>query len=155
VYILSLKFLKPTVISAFFDDKAWFWIFFYLYTIRCLVMHGISSSQQWTQKLFFICFRYFFIRFQDTFTQNNFSSKIDPPYWALIPFLSYFNHIHIHMEMAIWGWFCYVTFNSHMFNATEVQLWKWCFHLKIFTFDEAKTNVALPNAWRRSVRALS
>jgi hypothetical protein len=23
--------------------------------------------------------------------------------------------------------FCYVVFNSHMFNATEVQLWKWCY----------------------------
>jgi hypothetical protein len=26
--------------------------------------------------------------------------------------------------------FCYVVFNSHMFNATEVHLWKWCYHTK-------------------------
>jgi hypothetical protein len=26
--------------------------------------------------------------------------------------------------------FCYVVLNSHMFNATEVQLWKWCFQIK-------------------------
>jgi hypothetical protein len=28
------------------------------------------------------------------------------------------------------NWFCCVAFNSQMFNATEVQLWKWCFHFK-------------------------
>jgi hypothetical protein len=27
------------------------------------------------------------------------------------------------------GGFCYVVFNSYMFNATEVQLCKWCFHI--------------------------
>jgi hypothetical protein len=32
------------------------------------------------------------------------------------------------------AWFCYVVFNSHMFNATEIQLWKWCFHLKFLLF---------------------
>jgi hypothetical protein len=31
-------------------------------------------------------------------------------------------------------WFCYVVFNSHMFNATEVQLCKWCFHIKFLLF---------------------
>jgi hypothetical protein len=30
--------------------------------------------------------------------------------------------------------FCYVVFNSHMFNATEVQLRNWCFHLQFFLF---------------------
>jgi hypothetical protein len=30
--------------------------------------------------------------------------------------------------------FCYVVFNSQMFNATEVQLWKWCFHVKLLLF---------------------
>jgi hypothetical protein len=30
--------------------------------------------------------------------------------------------------------FCYVVFNSQMFNATEVQLWKWCFHIKLLLF---------------------
>jgi hypothetical protein len=30
------------------------------------------------------------------------------------------------MEMRLVLRFCYVVFNSHMFNATEVQLWKWC-----------------------------
>jgi hypothetical protein len=30
--------------------------------------------------------------------------------------------------------FCYVVFNSHIFNATEVQLSKWCFHLKFVLF---------------------
>jgi hypothetical protein len=39
-----------------------------------------------------------------------------------------------------------VVFNSHMFNDTEVQLWKWCYHIKIFTLNEANTCVALPNA---------
>jgi hypothetical protein len=42
--------------------------------------------------------------------------------------------------------FCYVVFNSHMFNASEVQLCKWCFHVKFLTFHEANTCVALPNA---------
>jgi hypothetical protein len=32
-----------------------------------------------------------------------------------------------------WG-FCYVVFNSHMSNATEVQLWKWCFYMKFLLF---------------------
>jgi hypothetical protein len=45
--------------------------------------------------------------------------------------------------------FCCVVFNSQMFNATKVQLWKWCFHI-FHTFCEANTCVAL----RRSVRAL-
>jgi hypothetical protein len=31
-------------------------------------------------------------------------------------------------------WFCYMVFNSQMFNATEVQLWKWCFHIKFQFF---------------------
>jgi hypothetical protein len=35
--------------------------------------------------------------------------------------------------------FCYVVFNSHMFNATEVQLCKWCFQQK-FTFHEANSD---------------
>jgi hypothetical protein len=30
--------------------------------------------------------------------------------------------------------FCYVVFNSHMFNASEVQLWKWCFHINFLLF---------------------
>jgi hypothetical protein len=30
--------------------------------------------------------------------------------------------------------FCYVVFNSHMFNATEIQLWKWCFLIKFLLF---------------------
>jgi hypothetical protein len=38
---------------------------------------------------------------------------------------------------------------------SKVQLWKRCFQTKIFTLNEANTLVALPNAWRRSVRALS
>jgi hypothetical protein len=38
---------------------------------------------------------------------------------------------------------------------SEVQLWKRCFLTKIFILNEANTLVALPNAWRRSVRALS
>jgi hypothetical protein len=38
---------------------------------------------------------------------------------------------------------------------SEVQLWKRCFLIKFFTLNEANTLVALPNAWRRSVRALS
>jgi hypothetical protein len=52
-------------------------------------------------------------------------------------------------------WFCYVVFNSHMCNATEVQLLKWCIHKCFLLFHEANTCVALPNSWRRSVRALS
>jgi hypothetical protein len=38
---------------------------------------------------------------------------------------------------------------------SEVQLLKRCFLTKIFILNEANTLVALPNAWRRSVRALS
>jgi hypothetical protein len=38
---------------------------------------------------------------------------------------------------------------------SEVQLWKRCFLTKMFTLNEANTLVALPNAWRRSVCALS
>jgi hypothetical protein len=32
-----------------------------------------------------------------------------------------------------------------MFNATEVQLCKWCYHIKLLLY-EANTRVALPNA---------
>jgi hypothetical protein len=39
--------------------------------------------------------------------------------------------------------FCYVVLNSHMFNATEVQLCKWCFHIKFLLLVEANTRVAL------------
>jgi hypothetical protein len=46
-----------------------------------------------------------------------------------------------------------------MFNATEFQLCKWCFQNLLLTPNEANTCVALPerlpNACRRSVRALS
>jgi hypothetical protein len=38
---------------------------------------------------------------------------------------------------------------------SEVQLWKICFLTNFCTLNEANTLVALPNAWRRSVRALS
>jgi hypothetical protein len=30
--------------------------------------------------------------------------------------------------------FCYVVFNSHMFNSSEVQLCKWCFNIKFVLF---------------------
>jgi hypothetical protein len=49
--------------------------------------------------------------------------------------------------------FCYVVFNSHMFQATEVQLENGVV-IHIFYY-EANTCVALPKACRRSVRALS
>jgi hypothetical protein len=40
-------------------------------------------------------------------------------------------------------------------QCSEVQLWKRCFLKFFFTLNEANTCVALPNAWRRSMRALS
>jgi hypothetical protein len=42
-----------------------------------------------------------------------------------------------------------------MFNANWGSTVKMVFSYKSFTFYEANTCVALPNAWRRSVRALS
>jgi hypothetical protein len=145
----------------------------------------------------------------------------------LVP--SQFIHILQHtLHLVADSGFCYVVFNSHMFNATDVQLWKLCLHIKFllfirpihawhsrtpagvrcahfpsvyttrmdqyscyktveltwvvillrdiqlthvqcsevqlwkrcilkffFTLNDANTCVALPNAWRRSVRALS
>jgi hypothetical protein len=49
--------------------------------------------------------------------------------------------------------FCYVVFNSNMLNATEVHLCKWCFRTKFFLL--MRPIHVLPNARRRSVRALS
>jgi hypothetical protein len=51
--------------------------------------------------------------------------------------------------------FCYVIFNSHMFNAPRFNSENDVSLQNFFTLNEANTLVALPNAWRRSVRALS
>jgi hypothetical protein len=37
-------------------------------------------------------------------------------------------------KQHVFYWFCYVVFYKHMFNATEVQQWKWCFHIKFVLF---------------------
>jgi hypothetical protein len=50
--------------------------------------------------------------------------------------------------------FCYVMFNSHMFNASRFNSEK-DVPLIFFSLNKANTCVALPNAWRRSVRSLS
>jgi hypothetical protein len=52
--------------------------------------------------------------------------------------------IHINHDMA--GRFCYVTFNSHMFNAPRFNSEKEVSLKKFFTLNEANTCVALPNA---------
>jgi hypothetical protein len=40
----------------------------------------------------------------------------------------------LYSRASIKKWFCCMVFNSHMVNATEVQLRKWCCHLKFVLF---------------------
>jgi hypothetical protein len=50
--------------------------------------------------------------------------------------------------------FCYVVFNSHMFNATKFHLCKWGFHIK-FYFSWGQYRCGAPERLRCSVLALS
>jgi hypothetical protein len=42
--------------------------------------------------------------------------------------------IYPYVQYSMTFRFCYVVFYSHMFNATEVQLWKWCTHTIFLLF---------------------
>jgi hypothetical protein len=52
--------------------------------------------------------------------------------WSVNSYKKYDNYLlpHLRRLRLFCPRFCYLVFNSHMFNVTELQLWKWCFHLK-------------------------
>jgi hypothetical protein len=88
------------------------------HTVNIYVYVCLIKAQLKSKKIKLLCWEFFLY-------QLHLSMNV-----SMCCFVNTVPILYIHVYFG----FCYVVFNSQVFNATEVQLWKWCFHIKFILF---------------------